>query len=301
MTRQVYSDTRQIITAIVGSVAQQAFAGSQAPSQQMASLMGTTSRGIFLKTEAKWVIFLSFEQFRGPLTVNLKGDVTSLSGLTLGGRVQLSPERITVSEAKIEISLVASSVWSAPALPKQTQPSEERLRRINSLARSAHISKGDSGLSGLIPIMLKETSSQPQAKQLAALQSQFQNGDMPVFSQGLSKLLGLGGGLTPSWDDFTLGLLLTLNRWKHIICPSFDLAELNTTLTQVAYERTTTISANLIECATLGQADERLIAALDYMMTGIGDEAEMLKGLLGWGNSSGVDALLGMLLVFSST
>jgi hypothetical protein len=54
------------------------------------------------------------------------------------------------------------------------------------------------------------------------------------------------------------------------------------------------LSANLIECAAQGQANERLILSLDGMITGVPD-AERCAGLLaGWGNTSGLDALVGM-------
>jgi hypothetical protein len=67
---------------------------------------------------------------------------------------------------------------------------------------------------------------------------------------------------------------------------------------EAAYRDTTTLSANLIECAALGLADERLIQANDYLAVGNFQLPEISSGLLSWGNSSGVDALVGMIAAF---
>ena len=70
-------------------------------------------------------------------------------------------------------------------------------------------------------------------------------------------------------------------------------------ITLAAYQQTTTISANLIECATIGEADQRLIAALDCLMTQEPCTVEIIGDLLNWGHTSGVDTLLGMLTALS--
>ena len=72
------------------------------------------------------------------------------------------------------------------------------------------------------------------------------------------------------------------------------LQDLNRRLVAAAYERTTRLSANLIECAALGESDERLLNVVDCILTGSPPVAECLPELLTWGSSSGVDALAGM-------
>ena len=71
--------------------------------------------------------------------------------------------------------------------------------------------------------------------------------------------------------------------------------------TQAAYEKTTTLSANLIDCAARGLANERLINTLDWILTGEPGEANVIANLLGWGNSSGVDAFTGMAAAIKSS
>jgi hypothetical protein len=61
-----------------------------------------------------------------------------------------------------------------------------------------------------------------------------------------------------------------------------------------ARQTTTSISANLLECATLGQGDERLIAALDGIINGSLSPQDCASNFLALGASSGVDALVGI-------
>jgi hypothetical protein len=81
-----------------------------------------------------------------------------------------------------------------------------------------------------------------------------------------------------------------------LLKPGLDIEALNRSVVHKAYSPTTTLSANLIECATLGQADERLISALDSLLSGQPGTDICAANLLAWGNSSGCDALLGMAL-----
>ena len=106
----------------------------------------------------------------------------------------------------------------------------------------------------------------------------------------IDQLLGRGSGLTPSGDDCVLGLLLMLNRWQ----ANKDWCSLNQAVIDATYQKTTTISANLIECAAAGQADERLLNVIDGIVTGKPAIAECTEHVLSWGSSSGIDALAGM-------
>ena len=81
-----------------------------------------------------------------------------------------------------------------------------------------------------------------------------------------------------------------LNRWQR----SNAWRDLNQRVIEAAYQRTTTISANLIECAADGQADERLMKVVDGIVTGTPSIDECVNCILDWGNSSGIDALAGM-------
>jgi hypothetical protein len=119
-------------------------------------------------------------------------------------------------------------------------------------------------------------------------------GQVSEAASALQAFLGAGPGLTPSGDDLVIGLLLALNRWGDWLAGGFDIPKLSRLTSQAARQKTTGLSADLITCAGNGIADERLIAALDGLMTGDPSLTACAEMLLAWGASSGVDSLLGM-------
>jgi hypothetical protein len=107
-------------------------------------------------------------------------------------------------------------------------------------------------------------------------------------------VLGSGRGLTPSGDDFIIGLLLSLNRWGKAFNHGPELHYLNRIIVRAAKEKTTTMSANLIESAANGQSDERLVNVVDAVFSGDPAIYDCIYPLMDWGASSGMDALAGI-------
>jgi len=134
----------------------------------------------------------------------------------------------------------------------------------------------------------------PVLADIRRLEQAFHKGSSQETLAIFRRLVGLGRGLTPSGDDFIMGLLLAVNRWPGLFGPLPELAELNRLVVAKAYSATTSISANLIESATLGYGDERLISALDGIVTGDLPPEACAANLLALGASSGIDALVGI-------
>jgi hypothetical protein len=109
--------------------------------------------------------------------------------------------------------------------------------------------------------------------------------------------LGRGPGLTPAGDDLVLGFLLALNRWGDRLHSYLPQEQINRALVEAAHQSTTALSASLIGCAAHGLADERLVLALDGLVSGNLAEDLIVDHLLGWGHTSGAAALQGMGLV----
>ena len=274
---------------------------------QIAAIFGITSRGIFLQAAEERMVFLSFEDYRGPLTANLSGDLQHLGNLSPGGVVIVTRERIAFADSGISISTSNAEVWkpSQPATPPLN--SVDRTDRIRNLAIAVYQQKGAEGLGGMLPVLAafspkcanRDSQFQGTHAKIDEIRGQIAQGDLLPLSQTVQSFLGLGSGLTPSGDDFVMGLLLSLNRWSLILQLGDSLAVFNEQVVEAAYRCTTTLSANLIECAVLGLADERLMQAVDFLAAAEYHQSEVLPGLLNWGNSSGVDALVGMITAFS--
>ena len=130
-----------------------------------------------------------------------------------------------------------------------------------------------------------------------------------------SRLLGRGSGLTPSGDDVIIGFLLALRRilsgapvlrplqTSQENDPDFEIQanfykEASLRIVELSRQKTTWLAAGLIESAADGQADERLVTALDGILSGSLPPDECTRRLLSYGSSSGGDTWLGVGLAF---
>jgi hypothetical protein len=176
------------------------------------------------------------------------------------------------------------------------------------VAKEVLLRKPGIGFSSLLPGILDVSYETlpihqglaPFYENIILLQQNIRKKKQSSVGEILCNFLGWGEGLTPSGDDFLIGLLLSLNRWRDVFLPNADTGSLNSKVVETAYQKTATLSANLIECASLGQGDERLIEAIDFMMCGYHRGDEVVTNLLNWGNSSGVDAFVGMSVALSA-
>lgn len=257
-----------------------------------ARVIGVTSRGLFLSIDQR-VLFVSFERWRGPLTINVEWPVECATGEV----VRLSATRLIFPATKIDLSTAA--VWRSPEPSASARPIADQREALKHLASSVLARKAPDGFGPLLPHLLdlpeKQALSASEAALLARLIQLRDSLSDAAFDQAtvlIENLLGLGRGLTPSGDDVTIGFLLAVNRWRR----NQNWRDLNQRVIDLAYQRTTTISANLIECATQDEADERLINVVDGLVTGAPSLEECVDYVLDWGSSSGSDALIGVTL-----
>jgi len=109
-------------------------------------------------------------------------------------------------------------------------------------------------------------------------------------------LIGLGGGLTPSGDDWLAGFCLYLERFS--ITEYEQRGFLNIigrALQDQVFQKTTTISANRILAARRGWAEEPFLEVIDTLFSAERQfDPELAGVLVRFGHSSGIDTLLGI-------
>jgi hypothetical protein len=270
-------------------------------------IIGVTSSGIFIKTEAYKILFLTPQPYRGPLTLNLEDDSDILDQIENGMEVVMGAGEISIPAVAFRIQTSQADIWSSP-LPRTPLRSLAG-RRENLRTFAGEILSLIEEQDYPVYVVLKAIArgDTPPALQpgslFAAIHDLHQSaiaGDIPGARKALGPLLGLGEGLTPAGDDLLLGWLLNLNRWHDALAPTLDLQPLNQAIIAAAHEKTTTLCANLLECAVEGEADERLINVLDAIMGVRVQHAEPLRKekhitqLLSWGSSSGLYVFVGM-------
>lgn len=271
---------------------------------QAAALAGQTSRGAFLALASGEPLFLSLESYRGPLTVNVSGDAQRLRALPVKAAARIQSQEIIFDKHGVSIQTAQALRWLSPPRPGQVLSHARRAARLQAVRRQAMRIASPDGMFLLVAVAQDRTALDPGDHPLLPALHMIKTGlslqQIEPLAAGMQPFLGYGRGLTPSGDDLLLGLLLALNRWGHLLAPALDVEALNRTVLPDASQRTTALSANLIASAAAGQADERLVAALDALLCGGRPAEALVAEVAGWGSSSGLDALAGMLLAVAS-
>ena len=273
-----------------------------------ASILGITSRGIFLKIRNRWVIFLSYEPNRGPLTLNLNQTIRTPINIDKSQSVEIQNGAIALPKANIRIRIEGAIDWIISPHPLPVLNPKDIDNRIRAVGQEVIAQRGGVGLTPMLADLLHiPFLRQPNLPKylhsiyIRQLHKDLKSPDINQIISALQKFIGLGTGLTPSGDDLISGFLLACNRYQDVLSLPSNLVQINQAMVAMAFQKTSLLSANLIECAAQGQADERLILAIDGMLAGTMDPASCTNHLLSWGNSSGCDALLGMALAAYQT
>ena len=267
------------------------------------TVAGVTSRGVFINLESGWILFLSFEPTRGPLSLNLSGGEAILAEAEVGGTVKIQGGKIQGLADGVEIDFSRAETWEAPSRSATWLAPGGRARSLKAVAELVLSQRSEPGLYLILQDLLGSESGAPKSPpkpferlDSARLLQVLKTPSLDAILSAVTPLLGLGNGLTPAGDDLVLGLLLAYCRWGVVLRPAFDLPALSDSLNRAAFQKTTRLSANLIACASHGQADERLVDALDGIMTGHLTPDECARNLCMWGHSSGCETLAGMAL-----
>jgi hypothetical protein len=246
------------------------------------------------------VIYLSFEKFRGPLTINISppAERSLLEDIKPGIPADLSPRRIDLPGAGLQVDLTQAEIWDGNPPPEALAPEMIPGRYQAILDQATSLSKDHE----LFPLLQAAAAGEPEnllsphgisPYYKAVIETIKKNGLAPSAGT-LQGLIGLGPGLTPLGDDILLGILLTINRWKEAINPEQDLEEFNQRILTLAKEKTNKLSYSLFSCGVEGSADERLQTVLDSFFSGEEPTIEQIQDFLSWGSSSGIAVLYGI-------
>ena len=257
--------------------------------EESAWVQGVTSTGIFLNFKSGKVLFLTSAPWHGPITINLSKDFPT-GRLKIGMDVHLAYPRMVCPECEILITN-STLVWKPDPIEFHfSTDANEIMNRAQRLS-SALKFKGQ-----FFPFydVLETTSNQKSnlMEKKTRIQAWFhlrRRRRIYDVEEVLGRFLGLGGGLTPAGDDFIIGYLLA-----NFYMGSKKSSNIDAFLAK-AYDETTALSANLIDCAAKGSADERIIGALRFLEAGENDCDRVIKELLSYGSSSGIESLVGML------
>lgn len=248
-----------------------------------------------------WLIFLSYEKYKGPLSINIPISSSKLLEPLQTAKIIIRQNKLDFFDNDISITLSNSSLWAPadPDPPLEKQARYDIVKELVSLLPTYKSSSLDiiTTIINLADNKHPPTPPRPLTKALLICIHQItqeKEKDVKVIS-ALSSLLGLGIGLTPEGDDFLTGFLLTINRYPHLTDRPKRYLNISEQIVTNSHKKTTRLSSNLIECAHRGHADERIIMASDSLISGKLPISETIAAILNYGETSGISALAGIL------
>ena len=172
---------------------------------------GETSKGLFVVTENKKIIFITDHTFKGPLTVNVIEKLPAYQTFSRETHILLSSSQIRFFESGLNIRITPqTSVWTPIILDMKVFDRTVTINRSKLIGRelSNHLSNRKSDLTLSIP---GKTANRDQARENQTKMTSDLLDTLSLPSEGavyesLSNFLGCGEGLTPSGDDFICGL-----------------------------------------------------------------------------------------------
>lgn len=243
------------------------------------------------------------------LVLALRANQKLLGGLQPGMVFLVERGIIAIPAANLRLDLQQSQPWNPhPQLAPAVCPPEHLQAHLAFLETylAAHASPG--GLAGLAHLDHETTiekaagANQPLLQTAWTATQQLLDGisrqQLSLMREGLTMLIGLGPGLTPSGDDLLTGLIAaTLLLSEPVRQPVGFYQRLSAEALAIAYSRTNKLSITWIEYAGRGEVAEhlgRLFEALIQSDTSLLEKAA--QEVLSSGATSGGDLLAGIIL-----
>jgi hypothetical protein len=243
----------------------------------------------------------------GPLNIVLEGEDFLSRGLEAGLPVESDGRSIRVGKALV-VSLVGAEVWE-PRLEWAGLNADRPGLKANLAVLHDHLiaqapmeSLACPQVVGTAGVRSVESTYRKVArKAIGGLLAALRVGDRQGIAAGATALAGLGPGLTPAGDDFLLGLMAGLRTWPQLsVGKGLSVEEACQAIYGAAVDRTNLLSMALLQSARegmFGEAWHILLAALSQGKAG--EVREATDCILGFGGTSGADALSGFLAVLN--
>jgi hypothetical protein len=278
-------------TTFIGRIAAEAI-----ESHASGVVMGLSSKGIFLHLGDS-ILFITDAPYKSPFNIYVPGFNRLMNLLEQNVPFEVIPGAIVFHSHAIKLITENAEVWTPPAPVEINSSQSQRIASANALV--ARISEIDPQ-KGWIFLYNKLTTLPGNMVERITLNTQsfvngYKKGDLELCLSSADYLLGLGGGLTPSGDDWLTGFLLYQTRFLQTSNLQSDFSnQMKNALTAHAFQKTTTISANRIAAAGRGWAEESFLQVIDSLFSGDEMPAGLAEILTHFGHSSGVDTTVGI-------
>jgi uncharacterized protein DUF2877 len=223
-----------------------------------------------------------------------------------GQEVERRGEELVVGGGRLLISLLGATVYKPKLDFRGVKSGSEIKRNVAIVARTAEKLGKHQGLGDLIGRLLlgRRKRLNPYAQlalpRVLSLLRTIGEGETSDLARETKNLVGLGPGLTPSSDDLLSGLMATLVVIARNLKGDVKrVKEVNERIALAALGRTTSLSQEYLSHAARGETNQHFLELVKSVLTGSPEEANRATELvLGVGETSGTDTVLGVLLGF---
>lgn len=256
-------------------------------------VMGITSRGVFLNTGRR-ILFVTDADYRSPYNIQLSSNRRQFDQFTPADTWTYSNGELVFLDKDIRIDIKGAILWQPAPAPVMETTLPEQSRRMEAILQ--HMLELDPGKGWLYLVETSDLAAGSEASLIHEMTARFldsvKNSDLEGTLKAGRSILGRGGGLTPSGDDWISGFLLYFARTGQ---QSEFIRTLGRSLTDQAFESTTMISANRIEAACQGWSEELFLEIVDSLLVSDAEVSSLkIERLVNFGHSSGVDTCVGI-------
>ncbi len=281
---------RVLLTFQIGGLAHKALA-----QEISGKVAGVTSKGIFLESSRR-IFFLTAANYRSPFNLQLPDLEQVGESIKVGDTWQSKGGSIFLDSPNLRIDFTNVKIWSPEPLKRIDTDPQFQQKRITEFIDRIYNLDPAKGWAFLVTDRPQNSLEAAIIRMTNEFTLSYGKADLEGCLAASRPILGLGGGLTPSGDDWLAGFLLLHARRNQVIGDASDFhAAFEKKLISMAYDRTTSISANRIEAACMGWAEELFIRVADSLFTQQVNitEADM-RAIVNFGHSSGVDTCMGI-------
>jgi hypothetical protein len=254
-------------------------------------------------------LILSLTELAGglPLGISVHSLPASLDRSWIGSKVFIDPRNVIVDDAGYQINLEKAQIWDAKSRISKTEPETIGMRmRFASVQgwivdRELTFGMGFMGSENALEGVQKHDFEDLITQLRLALSpvdrpSTDRSADR-YLNRVLKQILGMGPGLTPSGDDFLVGLLLCLWAGEHLSPVLENIRKsLASKILDLGQRHTNSFAWSYLYSACKGHGAQVLVDFLESMIAGTQDPREAALRLSKIGGSSGTDTLLGIMM-----
>lgn len=261
--------------------------------------------------QGELITLISENKMMAPMTLQAPFNRSVVKKMVSDDIVMVTDSKISFKRLNWQLEFMAADVWQADFETDALKYDPHTFMACSEIIREALLYKGDNGgLLPLIKVLEKQLQVEPSHMSLPknntytefieevfiTLIKHLKNKEYEMLVDILPRFVGFGPGLTPSSDDFLMGMMITL--YLESIINNQDqprIQEMTAQIYNSCISKTTTVSEAMLKNASKGRIASAHRNLIETIYSDSGDHVrEKAIAVINNGASSGTDFLFGI-------